>query len=251
MFTFSKLIAPFLLPPGIFLLLLLAALIYIRRRRKRAALSLMWILGLLIYLLSIRPVADALISPLELSYPGPGGAQPACEAIVVFGGGVALDMDGVAQPGGASALRAYRAFQIWRKSPGQIVLSGGSVHGEEWNTASVMATYLGKLGVPKDYMIIEQESRNTFENAQLSSRILKAREIESACLVTSAYHMPRAVKSMAVFDFKVVPVPADVRAYGGDYGWRHTAPDMHSLSLSALALHEYMGMLFYMLAYGV
>lgn len=254
MFTLSKLLTPLLLPPGLFLLLALAALFYFHRRRMRAGVSLLTLLVGLVYLLSIRPVADSLILPLEDAYPGPAGARPACGVIAVFGGGAVPSgpsPDDSAQPGASSALRAHSAFAIWRKAPAQIILSGGGARGEHWNSARAMGAFLKNLGVPGDFLTLEQESRNTFENAKFTASLLKKHNYSNPCLITSAYHMPRAVRSLALFDVSVIPFPSDFKAYRDDYGWRHALPTMQSLSISVLALHEYLGLLFYMLVYGI
>lgn len=250
MFSLSKLLTAVFLPPGLFLLLIFVALYYFRGHRhlprRRAVLSLLWLLAGLLYLLSIRPVADSLILPLEISRAAPGGEPAVCGALVVFGAGARPS-----GPDGASALRAREAFAIWRNSPGQIILSGGTVYGERWNSAQAMGVFLQELGVPGDYLTLEQKSRNTFENAMFTARVLKDRELSKPCLITSAYHMPRAAGSLAVFGVKVTRVPTDFKAYQADYGWRHFLPGMHSLGISTLALHEYLGMLYYMLAHGI
>lgn len=254
MFTLSKLLTPLLLPPGLFLLLAIAALLYFRGRRMRAGVSLLTLLVVLVYLLSIRPVADSLILPLENAHPAPAGVQPACGVIAVFGGGAIPSgpfPGEPARPGASSTLRAHEAFAIWRKAPAQIILSGGGAYGDHWNSAQAMGAFLRALGVPGDFLILEQESRNTFENAKFTARLLRKRKYSSPCLVTSAYHMPRAVRSLAVFDVSVIPLPTDFKAYRDDYGWRHALPTMQSLSISVLALHEYLGTLFYMLTYGI
>jgi uncharacterized SAM-binding protein YcdF (DUF218 family) len=148
-------------------------------------------------------------------------------------------------------MRAHAAFAIWRKAPTQIILSGGGAYGEHWNSARAMGAFLKTLGVPGDFLILEQESRNTFENAKFTASLLTKRKFSNPCLVTSAYHMTRAVRSLAVFDVSVIPLSSDFKAYRDDYGWRHALPTMQSLSISVLALHEYLGLLFYMLAYGI
>lgn len=227
----------------------------------RVAVSLLTLLVVLVYLLSIRPVADSLILPLEeahpasvAAHPAPGAVRPACGVIAVFGGGAVPSgpfPENQARPGASSALRAHAAFAIWRRTPAQIILSGGGAYGEHWNSAQAMGALLKTLGVPGDFLILEQESRNTFENAKFLARLLRQHEFSSPCLVTSAYHMPRAVRSLAVFDVSVIPQPTDFKAYREDYGWRHALPTMQSLSISGLALHEYLGLLYYMLAYGI
>ncbi len=252
MFFLSKFLPPLLLPPGLFLLLL--ALVFFLRRRRRAALPLAIVLVLSLYLLSIRPIADSLILPLENSFPHPARTSLNCDAIVVLGGGVlpnTPDAQGRAVPDPSSIQRAYAAFSIWRRMPVPVLVSGGSSQGERWTSARAIAAFLVDLGIHRDFQILEEESRNTFENAKFSARLLEERGSVSPCLVSSAYHLPRAVMSFAAFDVAVVPVPTDYRAYRGSYGWPHFLPSAHSLAVSNTALHEYLGILYYMLVHGV
>jgi uncharacterized SAM-binding protein YcdF (DUF218 family) len=251
-FFLSKFLPPLLLPPGLFLVLL--ALVFFLRRRRRAALPLAIMLVLSLYLLSIRPIADSLILPLEDSFPHPARTSLKCDVIVVLGGDVlpnSPDMQGAAAPGPAAMQRAYAAFSIWRKMPAPVVVSGGSSHGEEWNSARAMGAVLEDLGIHRDFQILEEESRNTIQNAEFSARLLDERELISPCLVSSAYHLPRAVMSFAAFGVAVVPVPTGYMAYRESYSWHHFLPSAHSLAVSNTALHEYLGILYYMLVHGV
>ncbi|TIU18533.1 MAG: YdcF family protein, partial [Mesorhizobium sp.] len=70
------------------------------------------------------------------------------------------------------------------------------------------------LGVTADRLILENRSRNTYENAVFTRELVTPKPGETWLLVTSAFHMPRA---KALFDkagFATVPWPVDYRTSG-------------------------------------
>jgi len=86
-----------------------------------------------------------------------------------------------------------------------IVFSGGAVD-QAFIEAKVMASYAITLGVPKDAIILETESRDTLENASLVSAILTSRGWKSIILVTSPYHTRRATKLFERLGYSVTSV---------------------------------------------
>jgi uncharacterized SAM-binding protein YcdF (DUF218 family) len=106
-----------------------------------------------------------------------------------------------------------------------------------------------RLGVPAAAIIEEARSRTTYENAVESSRLL--RENASVLLVTSAYHLPRAVGLFTKQGLKVTPAPC------GFYYGNHPSENWMSLGIFALvpspdafdhvskAIGEMIGMLVY------
>ncbi|MCZ6557316.1 MAG: YdcF family protein [SAR324 cluster bacterium] len=253
-FVLSKLLTAFALPPGLFVTGLFVALILVLRRRRRAALLTLGGLMVLIYFLSLRPVADSLLGPLETGYQWRDPTSLSCDVIVVLGGGV-VQATGEAgsrpELSSASLKRGFAAFALWRKAPAPIVLSGGSVFGEEEIVSESMARFLKSLGVPQDYLHLEVQSRNTLENARQTTRLLDAKGWRSPCVVSSAYHLPRAMRSFAHFGVQGIPVPAGHAAMGSAYTWRDYFPSMGGLTDSSAALHEYLGLLYYRLLLGI
>ena len=67
------------------------------------------------------------------------------------------------------------------------------------------------LGVAKARLMMERRSRNTQENAEFSKAMLAPKSGERWLLVTSAYHMPRAVGVFRQAGFPVEPYPVDWR----------------------------------------
>lgn len=251
-FLLYKALKTLFLPPGIFILALLAVWIYnagFFRRRKNSKIA--WpafYIALALYLLSLYPVAGLLLRPIEHRYDEASLAIPAIRpgAIVVLGGGL--------QPGTPSGdwkpllspdslQRTMAGFELHENTGLPIVVSGGSVFGRGDDEAEVMARFLRKPGLKDGDVIVENRSRNTWENA-LFTREKLGEKCRSIYLVTSAFHMPRSVSFFKRAGFEVVPCPVAYRTGRKfNFGPLWYLPTMDALSLSTLAIHEYLGLL--------
>ena len=124
------------------------------------------------------------------------------------------------------------------------IVSGGKLGGELRTEADYLAEELILLGVPKEQVLIERKANNTRENATESKLLLEQLSAKKVLLVTSAFHMPRAVGC-----FRAVGVEADVLPV--DYRLRnlsmdpHVAPRGEYLSQTTRALREWLGRLVY------
>ncbi len=94
--------------------------------------------------------------------------------------------------------RARRVSQLWRTEYAPLVIvSAGTLvqEGNDWMPeAQVMLRQLIEVRVPKEVILIEQESQTTVENAQYSLSILRERNIQKILLVTSPHQSSRAKK---------------------------------------------------------
>ena len=124
------------------------------------------------------------------------------------------------------------------------IVSGGKLGGELRTEADYLAEELMLLGVPKEQVVIERKANNTRENATQSKLLLEELGAKKVLLVTSAFHMPRAVGC-----FRAVGLEADVLPV--DYRLRnpaldpHVAPRGEYLSQSTRAFREWFGRLVY------
>ena len=87
------------------------------------------------------------------------------------------------------------SVRAWEAMFEYILLSGGSgyMFGQEPSEAIEIEQYLIRMGVPKNCILTEHQSRNTYENAVYSKKLIE-QTFESApsiLLITSAFHMPR------------------------------------------------------------
>jgi uncharacterized SAM-binding protein YcdF (DUF218 family) len=141
-----------------------------------------------------------------------------------------------------------KAAQIHRETGLPIVFAGGRVfpgRGGEAE-AALAARFLRRLGIESESILLESQSRNTWENA---SNVISEFAFESVVLVTSAYHMRRAADSFTRQGVDVVPVPADFRSNALPYNLQSFLPNHHELYTSTKALREYVGLLYYRLRY--
>jgi uncharacterized SAM-binding protein YcdF (DUF218 family) len=199
----------------------------------------------LLYLLSIEPVADRLIRPLETAYPPLQQAAKA-DAVVVLSGGV-RDLSWVPaapEPAEHSISRLVAGIEIARSLHLPLVLSGGS--GETTPRgpaeADALADTAVRLGFARQDLIIESGSRNTWENAAAVKALIPGKTI---ILVTSAFHLKRAAGMFKKNGFTVLPAPADYRSSARSWSPAKLIPRAESLALSSTALAERLSLTWY------
>ena len=232
-----------LLPSGIaYTLAILGLLTAIWSRYRRYSLWLFAGSSLTLIVFSSGVVAAALISPLEYEFPSVHSARqfPQVRNIVVLTGYAADDPDMplTGRLHYSSAQRVTMTLQLKNSCPDcRVIVSGGA------ETAKVMGEVLLELGVPRDLLEIENRSRTTAQSAANLVALLKDEEF---FLVTSAGHMARSLAVMAKAGLKSVPVPTD---HQGPRRWwtGELAPSPESLKVSDLAVHEYLGRVWYRL----
>tara|TARA_Y100000588_G_scaffold19839_1_gene20231 strand:+ start:4064 stop:4585 length:522 start_codon:yes stop_codon:yes gene_type:complete len=135
----------------------------------------------------------------------------------MLGGGVGIPLPPrvESQLGGNRTLHAFRLYKAG-KAP-LIIISGGNkfpqagVESESHYTAEILESW----GVPGNAIILETNSRNTHQNAVQVKRMLEARGIDRILLVTSAFHMPRALRTFHHIGLEAEPSPSgySVAAY--------------------------------------
>lgn len=126
----------------------------------------------------------------------------------------------------------------------RIVFSGSAGRmNEELATADVMAVLARRLS-PGLAVAGESRSQTTRDHPiNVRPLVNNARFI----LVTSGYHMPRAMLAFSRAGYDPIPYPVDFQARG-DYDWASLLPSPGSLSILQLALHEYVGLAWYNLS---
>lgn len=249
-FTLKQFAKALLLPPMPWLLLLLAVLIFWRHRWARKLLLLSF---LLITSLHCGPLNYGLRYPLESRYPPLLDPRKAgdYDAIVVLTSGSIPATGLIPFPSIDEHMfrRLDEAWRLYRIRPKPIIISGGHVNpftpamGEN----KIARDFLIKWGVPKADVIGEEKSRDTFENAVESGKILKQRGWKRFLLVTSAMHMPR---SMLVFEARApgaIPAPGDFSLGGFELTPFDFFPNHGAARRLYETLHEYIGIANYYL----
>lgn len=250
-FVILKCLSGLATPPASLLFGMLVALVlkFLRLRRLAAAVAVLTLAHTLI--LSFPPVGDALMKPLEDQARAEAKEAPACcyDAIVVLGGAI------------ESAMPPFRDFprltdasdRIWhaarlyhRGIAPRVVVSGGSFLAAQGASATseseAMRLFLIDLGVPSDAIVSENKALNTIDNMRLVRLIVGDSRV---ALVTSAFHMPRALAIARHVKLNAWAFPADFRTIRETRApWENWTPSIGPLVRSDLALHEYEAMLF-------
>jgi uncharacterized SAM-binding protein YcdF (DUF218 family) len=217
-------------------------------RRRPGARNLLVFAGVaLLWGSSTNFAAYWLMRGLERQYPILPAAQfPSADAIVLLGGTVYPVEPPRVEAEEMSGSRAVRAARLFHAGKAPKILCAGGVPyepspGVVRNEAVDMRELLQDLGVPASAVVLEENSRNTAENAMYAARILKESGNSSVLLVTSAFHMPRAVALFEKEGLQVVPAPSDVRATGDPWRLARLLPTPEALKLTTLAVNEYVG----------
>lgn len=249
MFVLKKILTPFLLPSGVTISILLMSGVWLIYKKHRGIGLLNFTLGMSMWLLSISPVTDLMFRGLESEVNIPADLNG--DVIILLGGGAydgALDLSGVGAPGEDMLVRMVTAVRLQRKLEIPVIISGGSVFNGKKAEAPIVGRFLADLGVPADKVILEDRSRDTIENAKYSIEICRKNGFKRPVLVTSAYHMKRSVMSFEKVGLKVIPVAAGFKTWQNKkYGWEDYLPG--DLGEMSIAMHEYLGLLFYKAIY--
>jgi uncharacterized SAM-binding protein YcdF (DUF218 family) len=253
MFWLKKFFSPFLLPLQLVLLSgALGVVLTWSRRWQRTGRVLLTLAVLTLLTASNKWVSGRLVAPLESRYPAvgelhPGDALPpeltACRFIVVLGGGHE-DSDtrpALSQLSTSARARLTEGVRLLRVLPAaKLVVSGPSATEGGPTHAQVLADAAVSLGVERTRILRIEDARDTAEEAAAVHERLG--DVPLA-LVTSAWHMPRAMALCAAEGLHVLPCPTDYLYAPGaprqlsDFTW-----DVPSLERSSAAVHERLGL---------
>ena len=252
-FYLSKLFWFVVLPINLVGLLVLAAVLLAIAGRRRLSLFLSLCAFLIIAVGAWTSTGALLLHPLEDRFSRPGPAPENVAGIIVLGGGFEGGVNLVR--GGyelnSSGDRYVEAAILARQYPQvRIVVTGGNgsllLQGE--GDGATALRLLTALGVAPERLVLENQSRNTYENAVSTRRMVAPKPGEAWLLVTSAFHMPRSVALFREAGFDVVAWPVDYRTAGDErLGWaRDNAAD--SLQNLSVAMREWIGLFAYWLS---
>lgn len=222
--------------------------------RRRIALWTSGISVTALLALTILPLGDLLLQPIERTFP----ALPSLErvdGIIVLGGGEEARASAYwgqlqLNEGGERYTAALALAQ--RFEDARLLFTGGSgslrdLAGTETSEADIAERFFLDQGIAPERLLLEEQSRNTAENARLSHALAAPGPGETWVLVTSAFHMPRAMRSFDAAGWKgLVPWPVDYRtsSFTDRIGWNLT----RNLQVLTTAIREQVGQIAYLLS---
>ncbi|GHD53949.1 Uncharacterized SAM-binding protein YcdF, DUF218 family [Marinobacter persicus] len=246
MFVISKIAIAIISPLGSALLGGLLALIagFVGLRRLALVLGVLSVAWLWVW--SLPATSYALRGYLESQHPPMAvEATPEAEAIVVLGGGTwPMQYDQDYPNLGAASDREWHGARLYEagKAPLLILTGGYDPRFSASSSAESMRRFMSDLGVPDSAMVLEDQARNTTQNAEFTAGILARRGINRILLVTSALHMPRSVALFEAQGLEVIPAATDHEVRGAP-GWRLWLPHTDALDGSSRAIKEIVGKL--------
>jgi uncharacterized SAM-binding protein YcdF (DUF218 family) len=202
-------------------------------------------------IIGFSPLGKLLLYPLEQRFPPWDSTRGAPDGIIVLGG--AIDPDLSVAKGravfGHAADRIVAAAALARQYPNaRIVFSGGNanlVSDDSAREADYAISVFESLGIAGRRLLVERSSRNTQENAQFSKAVANPKDGERWLLVTSAFHMPRAIGLFRKAGFPVEPYPVDWRVGGGADLLRFSQIALGGLDRTDIAVREWIGLVAY------
>ena len=205
--------------------------------------------ALFLLLVGTLPLGEWLISPLENRFAANAALPMNPAGVIVLGGAVnpALsDTWGQTEIGGAAERLTAFIYLANLYPDTQLVFTGGSgsLTEQAYKEADYTRFLFEQLDMGDREIIYESESRNTAENALHSMKLLNPQAAEEWILITSAFHMPRAVGVFCQAGWPVTPYPVD---HYSDKGELLRVDYRFSDNLRTLetAIHEWVSLLAY------
>jgi uncharacterized SAM-binding protein YcdF (DUF218 family) len=237
----------FLPPAGLFWSAAFGMLLYWRWRRAGAVLVGASVLALIA--LSLPITSYALLASGEVEAGTDLGPMPSKKAaIVVLGGDIRHGAReyGPTTVGALSLERLRYAARLQRQTGLPILVTGGRLSSkDDRSVAALMAEALAQ-----DFRIeprwVEDRSRNTAENARFSAAMLRRDGIDTAVVVTHAWHMRRALLAFRAAGMPARPAPTLAPHRPTDIDM--ALPSVSALYGSFLGIHELAGRIFYRFA---
>jgi len=246
----TRLFELFFLPPGIFIVLMLMSILLIKNLKLLKSLILLQIL--LMYVLTIPVTSHHLFALLE-TVPALTVEQikdRQADVIVVLAGGIKPYKKEYHGPdiGHFTQLRLRYAAWLQKQTHLPLLVTGG-IEKEGITEAELMQQVLQNEYAISDTILVEKNSLNTYENSLFSSTIMAEHQLQNYYLVTSAFHMPRAIMAFKEHNNNMIPAPMGFYHNSMDYLPGDFLPNSKSMWQNYLALHEIIGFYWYKIRY--
>jgi uncharacterized SAM-binding protein YcdF (DUF218 family) len=251
-FVISKTLGIMALPTNFMIGLGLVGVILLATRLWRLGRALMVVSLVLLAICAWSPLGKLLLYPLETRFPAWDPSEGVPDGIIVLGGPIDADLSvahGRAVISAAGDRIVAGAMLAHRYPSARLIYTGGSPYlvANDAKEADYAAELFEGLGIARSRLLIERNSRNTLENAEFSKAMVNPKSGERWVMVTSAFHMPRAVGLFRKAGFEVEAYPVDWRVgKGGDiFTFSNIAGD--GLARTDPAVREWMGLIAYWL----
>ena len=198
------------------------------------------VVALIMLVVTVSPLPSLLVTSLEARFPSVGQPREV-DGILVLGGALDPKLSRkrtMPSMSGASE-RLFALAGLVRQYPNTKIIYCG---GEE---SKFVKSLLMSIGTDLHNVSFDHNSRNTYDNALFAKNFVSPLSPGGAwLLVTSAYHMPRAVGVFRAQGWNVIPYPVDYQT-DGDYELELHFDFYRGLQLTQTAMHEWLGLVAY------
>jgi uncharacterized SAM-binding protein YcdF (DUF218 family) len=242
LFILKKFFAGLLMPLPLILLLMAVALILLWlthwQKTGKVCFLLSW---LILTAISLQPIADGWLRPLESDYPTYQNTQK-ISYIVVLGGGYTFNPHWAPSSNllNNSLPRVTEGVRIYRQNPGaKLIFTGAAANDNPVSSAQTAAIVAESLGVsPQDIICLDKPRDTEQEAQQVAAHLGK----QPFVLVTSANHLPRAMHFFQQQGLTPIPAPANQLAIDSPLNpWERALPQSLYLTHSERAWYESLG----------
>lgn len=250
-FLSSKILWSILNPESLLLISLSIIIFLFVRRKDNIAKKLLYFTVSIFMVIGFLPIGSWLIYPLETHFPSHPKLPERVDGIILLGGSfitsTSQSWNKVQTNQYADRIHDFLAL-IHQYPTAKAIFTGGSANvTNQRHTEAYFAEQLfNRIGIKKNRIIYENKARNTFENVIYTKQIAQPQPEETWIVVSTAYHLPRAVGIFCKQNWNIIPYPADF----------HTNPEellAPSLNLSGNlqqlneGIHEWLGLTAYYL----
>lgn len=190
-------------------------------RWRRVGFRVLFFAGLALVALAVLPIGRGMLQALEERFPRPAAPLERVDGVLMLGGafnaGLSQARGGIAMNGGAERIFAF--MELSRRFPqARLAFAGGngSLAPGRPTEAELLTRALAQAGFADPRLVLEDRSRSTWENALLLREVVRPEPGERWLLVTSAWHMPRAIGSFRKAGWEVIAWPVDYRTFPDD-----------------------------------
>ena len=223
-FIVKKIISAMIMPLSIGLFLALIGLVFLYLNKLKKAKIFLTISILWISILSYSPFANFLIEPLENKYQKLENIPADVKYILLLGG----DMEH----------RAWEVLRLYHQIPNAKIITSGYEGTLKIPEAIRTANILSEIGISRNDIIIHSEPKDTKEEA---IKIKETLGTTPFILITSAYHMPRAIALFQKEGLHPISAPTDFKIQKTPNFF--SVPNGGSVYTIEIAWHEYLGLL--------
>ena len=224
-FILKKIISMFIMPLPIVIGIFTIGLFFLYKNSLKKAKIFLTISLILLILVSSVPFADFLLKPLESQH----------KTLKT----IPKDIKYVLLLGGDRNARAWEVLRLYHLIPNVKIITSGYSFNSKKSDATRAAKLLINSGVKKEDILIHSSPKDTKEEALLIKKVLKNKKF---ILVTSAYHMPRAIQIFNSIGLYPLPSPTDYLIKPEERGLSKI--NGYDAYRTHRAWHEYIGLLY-------